>query len=250
MEKYIYIYISLHVLICHFLQLKAIFQFCYQTLITLNSLFAPAPPGQSAVTPGEEGWPPAIPPPHVLFAPDSSYLLDALVPVSLPFFFLFPLPSFSCCWLFSLLWSSGSRRFRSPPPVAGHLLVLTAPFSHRHLPQWCFQPDLVRASLVDRLTFYFSILALFPIVFCFVCFPVFWFCFCFVCVLFLQFCRSPLCQFCCPPPIARRYSAPPHDELQTHLPVVGVCLNAIGFSLYFLFPCICFFPIFLLCFCL
>jgi hypothetical protein len=75
----------------------------------------PPPPRLSAITLREEGWPPAIPPPHVSFAPSSSYLLDALVPVSLPFFFLFPLPFFfSCFRLFSFLWSSGSQRFRSP----------------------------------------------------------------------------------------------------------------------------------------
>jgi hypothetical protein len=94
--------------------------------------------------------------------------------VSLPFFFPFPLPSFSCCRLFSLLWSSESWRFRSPPPVVGHLRVPTAPFSHRHLPQWCLKPDLVRVPPVDRLAFYFPVLALFPVVFCFVfCSPCF-----------------------------------------------------------------------------
>jgi hypothetical protein len=37
----------------------------------------------------------------------------------------------------------------------------------------------------------------------------------------------------------------PRDELQTYLSVVGVCLNAISFPWYFLFACICFFPVFL-----
>jgi hypothetical protein len=143
--------------------------------------------------------------------------------------------------------------------VAGHLRFPTAPFSHCHLPQRCFRPDLVRASPVDRLAFYFTVLALFPIVFCFCLFSLFFgfgfslycsFSVCFVCVLFLQFCRSPPCQFCCPPPTAGLYSAPPRDELQTHLSVVEICLNMISFSLYFLFSCICFFPVFLLYFCL
>jgi hypothetical protein len=93
--------------------------------------------------------------------------------VSLPFFFLFPLSTFYCCQLFSLLWSSRSQRFHSPPPMAVHLRVPTVPFSHRHLPQQCFQPDLVRASPVDRLAFYFPILALFPVVFCFYLFSLF-----------------------------------------------------------------------------
>jgi hypothetical protein len=139
--------------------------------------------------------------------------------VPLPFFFLFPLPFFfSCCRFFSLLWSSGSRCFRSPPSVAGHLRVPTAPFSHRHLPQRCFRPDLVRASPVDRLAFYFTVLALFPVVFCFCLFSLFFgfgfslycsFSVCFVCVLFLQFCRSPPRQFRRPPPTVGLYSAPP-----------------------------------------
>jgi hypothetical protein len=181
--------------------------------------------------------------------------------VSLPFFFLFPLPSFYCCQLFSLLWSSGSRRFRSLLPMAGHLRVPTAPFSHRYLPQRCLQPNLVQVSPVDRLAFYFPVLTLFPVVFCILfCSPFFWcwffpvlFFLCLFCVCFI-FVVLPIssasgsppstyCQtlFCAPPP-------PPRDELQTHLLVFGVCLNPISFSLYFLFACICFSPIFLLCF--
>jgi hypothetical protein len=141
--------------------------------------------------------------------------------VSLPFFFLFPLPSFSCCRLFSLLWSSESRRFHSPPPMASHLRVPTAPFSHRHLPQRCLQPNLVRVSPVNRLAFYFPVLALFPVIFCFFFFFLFSLFFgfgfslycsfstCFVCVLFLQFSRSPLRQVHRPPPTARLYFTPP-----------------------------------------
>jgi hypothetical protein len=136
--------------------------------------------------------------------------------------------------------------------MAGHLRVPTAPFSHCHLPQWFFRPDFVRASPVDLLAFYFTVLALFPIVFCFCLFSLF-FCFgfslycyfsvCFVCVLFLQLCRSPSCQFHHPPPIARLYSAPPRNEFQTYLSVVKVYLNVIGFPcilffLVFVFPCI------------
>jgi hypothetical protein len=44
--------------------------------------------------------------------------------------------------------------------------IPTTPFSHRRLPQWCFWPYLVRTSPVDRLAFYFPVIALFPIVFC------------------------------------------------------------------------------------
>jgi hypothetical protein len=162
-------------------------------------------------------------------------------------FFLFPLPSFSCCWLFFLLWSSESWRFRSPLPVAGHLCIPTAPFSHRYLPQQCFQLDLVRASPIDLLASYFSVLALFPVVFCFCLFSLFLVLVfpCIVLSLFVlcmfYFCSSAdlLCvSFTTlhlllgfiprPPP-----PPPPRDKFQTHLSVVEVCLNAIGFSLYF-----------------
>jgi hypothetical protein len=137
--------------------------------------------------------------------------------------------------------------------VAGHLRIATMPFSHRHLPQLCLQPDLVPTSPVERLAFYFPVLALFPVVFCFCLFSLFFgfgfslycsFSVCFVCVLFLQFCRSPPHPVCRPPPTAKLYFALPRDELQTHLSVVGVCLNAIGFSLHFLFACIDFFHVF------
>jgi hypothetical protein len=57
--------------------------------------------------------------------------------------------------------------------VAGHLRVPIMPFSHRHLPQRCFWPNLVQAFPVDRLAFYFPVLSLFPVVFCFVCSPCF-----------------------------------------------------------------------------
>jgi hypothetical protein len=67
---------------------------------------------------------------------------------------------------------------------------------------------------------------------------IFFFSVCFVCVLFLQFFRSSLRQFCRPPPTVGLYSTPLCDKLQTHLSVVEVCLNEIGFSLYFLFACI------------
>ena len=140
--------------------------------------------------------------------------------------------------------------------MAGHLRVPTAPFSHCHLPQQCFRLDLVRASPVDRLAFYFPILALFPIVFYFCLFSLLFgfdfsqycsFSVCFVYVLFLQFCRSPSRQFRRPPPTVGLYAAPPHNELQMHLSMVGVCLNTISFSLYFLFCLYLFFSLYLCC---
>jgi hypothetical protein len=141
------------------------------------------------------------------------------------------------------------------------MCVPTAPFSHRHLPQQCFRPDLVRASPIDRLAFYFPVLALFPIVLLYFVCSSYFFVLVFPCIILslfvlcvFYFCSSTdllrvsfatlhlLPGFILPPP-------PPRDELQMHLSVVGVCLNAIGFSLYFLFAYICFFPVFLLCFC-
>jgi hypothetical protein len=114
--------------------------------------------------------------------------------VPLPFLFpFFPPFLFSCCKLFSLLWTFKSRHFLSQPPVAGHLRIPTASFSHCHLPHWCFRLDLILASLVDHLVFYFLILALFPIVFCFYLFSLLFgfgislycsFSVCFVCFIF------------------------------------------------------------------
>jgi hypothetical protein len=172
--------------------------------------------------------------------------------VSLPFFFLFSLPSFYCCQLFSLLWSSGSRRFRSLLPMAGHLRVPTAPFSHRYLPQRCLQPNLVQVSPIDRLAFYFPVLTLFPVVFCILFCSSLFVVLVFPCIVLsllvlcvFYFCSSAdlLCvRFAAlhllPNFILR--TPPPRDELQTHLLVFGVCLNPISFSLYFLFACICF----------
>jgi hypothetical protein len=179
--------------------------------------------------------------------------------VPLPFFFLFPLPFFfSCCRFFSLFWSSGSWCFRSPPSVAGHLCVPTAPFSHHHLPQRCFRPNLVRASPIDRLAFYFTVLVLFPVGFFFFVLPVFWFwlfpvlfflCLFFVCFIFAVLPISSA-SISLPSTYCRALFHTPRNELQMHLSVVEVCLNVIGFSLFFLFSCICFFPVFLLCFCL
>jgi hypothetical protein len=145
--------------------------------------------------------------------------------------------------------------------MAGHMPISTVPFSHHHLPQRCFWPDLVQTSPIDHLVFYFPVLALFPTVFCFLfVLPIFlfwFFLYCyfsayFVCVLFLQFCQSSPRQFRCPSPTAGLYSVPPPPPTTNFKRTCQwlVCLNAIGFSMYFLFACIWFFPIFLLCFCL
>jgi hypothetical protein len=135
--------------------------------------------------------------------------------------------------------------------VAGHLRVPTAPFSHRHLPQQCFWPDLVRVSPVDCLVFYFLVLALFPVIFCFYLFSLFFgfgfSLFCFVCILFLQFCRSPPRQFRCPPPTAVLYStplpSPPRQTSNAHFNGRGLLEHdrffpVFPFCLYLFFPCI------------
>jgi hypothetical protein len=73
-----------------------------------------------------------------------SYLLDALVPVPLPFIFLFPgllLERRSFPFVFGALcapvWVFWLLAFRSPPLEAGPLRTPTASFSHSHLPQRC-----------------------------------------------------------------------------------------------------------------
>jgi hypothetical protein len=81
----------------------------------------------------------AIPPPHVPLAPSSSYLLDALVPVPLPFLFLSPASSLygGLFHLFlglfvPLFGSSGFRRFTALrlrqvfyAPPSRHSLIAT-----------------------------------------------------------------------------------------------------------------------------
>jgi hypothetical protein len=160
----------------------------------------------------------ALPPPHAPFAPGSSYLLDVLVPVPLPFFFLFPLPFFfSCCWFFSLLWSSESRCFRSPPSV--QVICASPP---RLSPIATFLSSAFGQILSEPLRlivwrFISLFLLCFPLFFVFVCspyflvlvFPYIFLSLFVLCVLFLQFCRSPLRYFCRPPPTVGLYSAPP-----------------------------------------
>jgi hypothetical protein len=128
----------------------------------------------------------AIPPPHVPFAPGSSYLLDALVPVPLPFLFLSPASSLygGLFHLFlglfvPLFGSSGFRRFTTlrlrqvfyaPPP--------------RHSPIATFLsgvPARSRLSLLRLIILLFIFVFFgFPI-FCFLCL---FFDFIFICILF------------------------------------------------------------------
>jgi hypothetical protein len=171
----------------------------------------------------------AIPPPHVPFAPSSSYLLDALVLVPLPFLFLSPASSLysGLFHLFlglfvPLFGSSGFRRFTAlrlrqvfyaPPPR--HSLIATFLSG---------VPARSRLSLL-RLIIMFFILCflwftyiLFPLfIFCFagfpcICFSISLYCFFLfvLCVfLFLQFYRSSLRLFCCTPSTVEPFSAPP-----------------------------------------
>ena len=86
----------------------------------ISQVFCFSPPLQRAVTKGGEGWP-AIPPPHIPFAPDFSYLLDVLAPVPLPFLFIV-LSLFVLCffWFFA------------------DLLIFSAPVSPLSFHYWAF----------------------------------------------------------------------------------------------------------------
>jgi hypothetical protein len=130
----------------------------------------------------------AIPPPHVPFALGSSYLLNALVLVPLPFFFpflglllvhqSFPFVFGALCAPIWVFWLSA---FHSPPPEAGPLCALTTlSFSHCHLPRQCYSKITPEPSPVDHSTFYFmfSLVSLFF-------FHLFYFLFLiFLCILF------------------------------------------------------------------
>ena len=131
--------------------------------------------------------------PAIPFALNSSYLLDALIPVPLPFLFLglfLVRRTFSVCFWGSLcpIWVFRLLAFRSPPLETGPLRAPTASFSHHHLPQQCFGQIVPEPSPVDHFAFcfMFSLVSLyfvssvlfcfdFPLYFVFVGFP----CICF-----------------------------------------------------------------------
>jgi hypothetical protein len=170
-----------------------------------------------------------IPPPHIPFALDSSYLLDALVPMPLPFIFLSPTSSLygGLFLLFlglfvPLFGSSGFWRFTAlrlrqvfyaPPPC--HSLIATflsgVPARSRL--------SLIRLIILPFiLCFLWFPYILFPLfIFCFagfpcICFSIYLYClFLFVlCVfLFLQFYRSSLLLFCRTPSTVGPFSVPP-----------------------------------------
>jgi hypothetical protein len=129
----------------------------------------------------------AIPPPHVPLAPGSSYLLDALVLVPLPFLFLFPASSLygGLFHLFlglfvPLFGSSGFRRFTAlrlrqvfyaPPPR--HSLIAT------------FLSGVPARSRLSLLRLIILLFILCFIWFPYILFPLFIFCFAgFFCICF------------------------------------------------------------------
>jgi hypothetical protein len=129
-----------------------------------------------------------IPPPHVPFASGSSYLLNALVPVPLPFFFLFlglllVRQSFPFVFgaLYAPVWVFRLSAFHSPLPEAGPLCApTTLSFSHCHLPQRCYSKIAPEPSPVDHSTFYFMFSLVSLLFFSFVLF----FVLIFLCILF------------------------------------------------------------------
>jgi hypothetical protein len=120
----------------------------------------------------------AIPPPHVPFAPGSSYLLDALVPVPLSFLFLSTASSLygGLFHLFlglfvPLFGSSGFRRF-----ITLRLRQVFYALPPRHSPITTFLSGVLVRS---RLSLLQLIILLF--ILCFFGFPIF----CFLCLFFV-----------------------------------------------------------------
>jgi hypothetical protein len=119
-----------------------------------------------------------IPPPHVPFAPGSSYLLDVLVPVPLPFIFLSPASSLygGLFHLFlglfvPLFRSSSFRRF-----IALRLRQVFYVLPPRHSPIATFLSGVPARSRMRLLRL---IILLF--ILCFFGFPIF----CFLCLFFV-----------------------------------------------------------------
>jgi hypothetical protein len=141
----------------------------------------------------------AIPPPHIPFAPSSSYLLDALVLVPLPFLFLSPASSLydDLFHLFlglfvPLFGSSGFRRF-----TALRLRqVFYAPRSRHSLIATFLSgvPTRSRLSLLRLIILLFILCFLW---FTYILFPLFIFCFArFPCICFSISLYCFFCLFC------------------------------------------------------
>jgi hypothetical protein len=179
--------------------------------------------------------------------------------VSLLFFFLFSLPFFFLVvGFFSLLWSSRSRLFCSPPPVAGHLcLSLIATFLSDASSQISSEPlRLIVWHFISLFLLCFSLYFVFVCSSCFwvLIFPcivlslfglcVFYFC-SFADLLHVSFIASTYCQalFCAPPPPPQRTSNAPFSG--RGLLECDRFFSVFPFCLYLFFP-----PVFLLCICL
>jgi hypothetical protein len=201
----------------------------------------------------------AIPPPHVPLAPGSSYLLDALVLVPLPFLFLSPASSLygGLFHLFlglfvPLFGSSGFWRFTAlrlrqvfyaPPPRHSFIATFLSGVPARS------RLSLLRLIiLLFILCFIWFPYILFPLfIFYFagfpcICFSISLYCFFLfvLCVLlFLQFYRSSLRLFAVLHPLLGLFPRLHRVELLTRPSVYGVYLHVIGFiSLYFYCFCL------------
>jgi hypothetical protein len=196
----------------------------------------------------------AVPPPHIPFAPSSSYLLDALVLVPLPFLFLSSASSLygGLFHLFlglfvPLFGSSGFRRFTAlrlrqvfyaPPPR--HSLIATflsgVPARSR--------PSLLRLIILLLCYVFFGLpifyfLCLFFVLLGFLVFALVFPCiafFCLFCVFFYFYSSTDLLYVCFAilHPLSGLFPRPHHVELLTRPSAYGVYLHVIGFIfLYF-----------------
>jgi hypothetical protein len=201
----------------------------------------------------------AIPPPHVPFALGSSYLLDTLVLVPLPFLFLSPASSLygGLFHLFlglfvPLFGSSGFRRFTAlrlrqvfyaPPPR--HSLIATFLSG---VPARSRLSLLRLIILLFILCFLWFTYILFPLfIFCFagfpcICFSISLYCFFLfvLCVFYFYSSTDLLCVcFAVLHPLSGLFPRPHRVELLTRPSVYGVYLHVIGFiSLYFYCFCL------------
>jgi hypothetical protein len=165
---------------------------------------------------------------HVPFTPGSSYLLDALVPVPLPFLFPWLPPCMAVVFhlFFGLfvppVWVLRLLAFCSPSPEAGSLCAPTMSFSHHHHHQRCFGQIALEPSPVDcsAFCFMFSLVSLLFV--CFVCFLIF--------IVLLIFFTSVSLYFVHPGLFPLHYRV----ELPMRPSVYRFCLHTLDFiPLYF-----------------
>jgi hypothetical protein len=198
----------------------------------------------------------AIPPPHVPLAPGSNYLLDALVPVPIPFLFLSPTSSLygGLFHLFlglfvPLFGSSGFRRFTAlrlrqvfyvPPPR--HSLIATFLSGVPARSRLSLFRLIIQLFILCFLWFSYILSPLF--IFCFAEFPCICFSismysfFCLFCVFFDFYSFTDLLCVCFAVlhPLPGLFPRLHRVELLTRPSVYGVYLHVIGFIfLYFFF---------------